>query len=346
MIVSTPQPMQCAISQHEDARVASLHSYNILDTPPEQAFDLITKLTQMALDIPTVLVSLVDRDRQWFKAKRGFEPKQTTREGSFCTHAVQQDRPFIVSDATVHPLFQDSPMVTGAPHIRFYIGIPLKMKDGAVIGTLCAIDYRPRALSTAEIDIMSDLAGMVVREIELRQMAVTDVLTGALTRRGFETEAGRELARAQRSGRAFSMIVADIDHFKSFNDRHGHACGDTVLRVIVDAIKLELRPTDSLARIGGEEFVVILPETDRDEAHSIAERVRGRIKATTVEADGQLLHVTSSFGIASYDGVAGHWSQALENADAALYQAKALGRDRCVTWIEPVAGPIAGPVAA
>lgn len=341
MIISAPQPIQCAISQREDARVASLHSYNILDTPPEQAFDLITRLTQMALDMPTVLVSLVDRDRQWFKAKRGFDAKQTSREGSFCTHAVQQDRPFIVSDATVHPLFQDSPMVTGDPHIRFYIGIPLKMKDGAIIGTLCAIDYRPRALSTPEINIMSDLAGMVVREIELRLMAVTDVLTGALTRRGFESEASREVARAQRSGRAFSLIVADIDHFKSFNDRYGHACGDTVLKVIVDGIKQELRPTDSVARMGGEEFVVILPETDLEGARSIAERIRSRINATTVEAEGQALRVTSSFGIASYDGSAEHWSQTLENADAALYQAKALGRDRCVTWIEPVAGPVA-----
>lgn len=328
--------MECQIARDEEARLAALHSYNILDTSPEPSFDLITRLAQMALNIPTVLVTMVDRDRQWFKSKQGMDVCETERKFSFCTHTVGQDAPFIVTDAAIHPVFHDNPLVVGEPHVRFYIGIPLKMRDGYKIGTLCAIDTVPRALTTAEIDILSGLGSMVIDQLELRRLAMTDALTGALTRRGFDIEIGRELQRSRRTRRPFSLIAVDVDHFKSVNDRYGHASGDIVLQSVVGQIKQELRATDSVARLGGEEFVIILPETSLDGAMVLAERIREKIAGSVVQRQSQSINVTASLGIASCDGAADDCSATLERADAALYLAKTRGRNRCMRWTEAV----------
>jgi diguanylate cyclase (GGDEF)-like protein len=327
--------MECLISLGEEARLAALRSCNILDTAPEPAFDLITRLAQMALNMPTVLVSLVDRDRQWFKSRQGLAASETDRSVSFCSHAIAQDAPFIVTDASNHPLFRNNPLVVGEPHVRFYIGIPLKLRDGSRVGTLCAIDLVPRALSTDEIDILSGLGQMVVDQIELRRLAMTDPLTGALSRRGFDIEIGREMMRAKRTKRQFSLIVVDVDHFKSVNDKYGHASGDIVLQSVVGQIKQELRASDCVARLGGEEFVIALPETSLDGARVLAERIREKIARNIVQRQAQSIGVTASFGIASQNGADDQWAETLERADAALYLAKRRGRNRCECWAEP-----------
>jgi diguanylate cyclase (GGDEF)-like protein len=326
--------MECLISLSEEARLAALRSCNLLDTAPEPTFDLITRLAQMALNMPIVLISLVDGDRQWFKSRQGLAASETDRSVSFCSHAIAEDEPFIVSDASIHPLFDQNPLVVGEPHVRFYIGIPLKLRDGSRIGTLCAIDCIPRALSTDEIDILSGLGRMVVDQIELRRLAMTDPLTGALTRRGFDVEIGRELHRSKRTRREFSLIVIDVDHFKAVNDRYGHASGDIVLQSVVGQIKQELRASDCIARLGGEEFVIALPETGLDGARVLAERIREKIAGSIVHRQSQSIAITASFGIASDDGLDDHWATTLERADAALYLAKTRGRNRCVCWSE------------
>jgi diguanylate cyclase (GGDEF)-like protein len=319
--------MLCAIEEGE--RLKALRRYHILDTPPEEAFDRLTRLVKMLLKTPIVLVSLIDHDRQWFKSRQGLGLTETPRSISFCTYAIEQDTALVVRDALEHPLFKDSPLVTGEPHIRFYIGVPLKTHDGYNIGTLCAMDQRPRELSAEEIDVLHDLAGMIVDEIELRQLATTDSLTGVLTRRGFEIAIKREAGRAKRYHHHLSLIAFDIDHFKSINDRHGHAAGDLVLRAVAAQIKGELRAIDFMGRLGGEEFVIALPETDITGARILAERIRDKLAQTSLQAQDISIHVTASFGIASYDESDDGWKSVLERADAAVYDAKKGGRNRC-----------------
>ena len=323
--------MKYPISCDEEARLTALESYNILDTAPEQSFDRITRLVQITLQVPTVLISLVDRDRQWFKSRQGYDATETIKSVSFCKHAIEQDEPFIVPNALEHPLFCNNPLVVGPDHIRFYIGIPLKMRGGFKIGTLCAIDRKPRHISKDQIEAMRDLAGMVVDEIELRQIAATDSLTGALTRRGFEVEMTREFSRSHRSDHELSLVAVDIDHFKSVNDRYGHAAGDVVLQSIVAQIRQELRSSDYVARLGGEEFVIALPETGIGGAQSVAERIRGKIADVLVHTHGHAIRVTASMGIASCESADETWTETLERADAALYEAKRSGRNKCVS---------------
>ncbi len=131
----------------EDARLAALHRYDVLDSQPEEAFDRITRLVKVVLEMPMVVVSLVDRDRQWFKSKQGVKAAETPRSISFCTHTIQGTKPLIVNDAHTDPRFANSPLVVGDPHIRFYVGVPLRSRDGYNVGALCSMDTKARDLS-------------------------------------------------------------------------------------------------------------------------------------------------------------------------------------------------------
>ena len=324
--------MQCPLPSNEDARLAALRTYDLLDTAPEHAFDRLTRLARMALRMPIVLVSLVDTNRQWFKSRQGLAVSETPRSISFCGYAIHQAEPFIVTDAALDPLFRDNPLVVGEPFVRSYIGIPLKMQSGYIIGTLCAIDTQPRVFLSEEVEVLRDLASLVVDAIELRQIATTDSLTGALTRRGFDMEMSRELARAKRFQNDISLIAIDIDHFKSVNDRYGHAVGDDVLRSLVATVKSEIRDTDIVARMGGEEFVVALPETDLAGARNFAERIRERIAGAQTSVRDHHIRVTASLGVATCDASDTSWETALGKADHALYRAKRSGRNMCLCY--------------
>ena len=163
---------QAALPSDEIERLALLHALDLLDTPAEPAFDLITRLVALTLQVPIALVSLVDKDRQWFKSRVGVDMDETSREFSFCAHAILQPTPFIVEDACSDARFRDNPLVTGAPHIRFYAGVPVVTSAGRAIGTLCAIDSRPRTLTQSQIDTLVSLASLVSKEIQQREAAL------------------------------------------------------------------------------------------------------------------------------------------------------------------------------
>lgn len=156
------------IPANEDERLAKLASYGILDTPPEEPFDRIVRIVAETIGVPVALVTLVDRDRQWMKSRRGLDAAETPRDVAFCAHAILSDELMVVEDATRDPRFADNPLVTGGPAIRFYAGAPLHTPDGFNLGTLCAIDRQPRALSASHRGLLGDLAGLVVDEMELR----------------------------------------------------------------------------------------------------------------------------------------------------------------------------------
>lgn len=153
---------------HKEERQAALRRYHILDTAPEKNFDRITSLVADLCDVSSALISLIDSERQWFKSCFNFNARETDVGVSFCVHAVHQGELLIVEDATQHPDFKDNPLVTGPPHIRFYAGAPLTTPDGVHIGSLCIIDYEPRAFDAAQREILERLADLVVSEFELR----------------------------------------------------------------------------------------------------------------------------------------------------------------------------------
>lgn len=312
----------------ESARIAALQRLDVLDTAIEEPFEKIVTLVRTVLAVPIATVTLVDRDRQWFKAKRGLEADQTPRSVSFCTHTIQQRDPLIVENADLDPRFAGTLLVAGPPHIKSYAGIPLRTPEGYNIGSLCAMDTRPRRFSPADIAILANFANIVCDELELRMIAQVDHLTGALTRRGFVEQAEREIARARRYGRPSTLVMLDLDHFKRVNDTHGHAAGDWVLQQLANAVGGALRPCDVLGRLGGEEFAILLPETAGDEAVAAIERLRHVIAEKPIALDdAATLHVTASFGAATLAPDVTSFPAWLKQADTMLYAAKAAGRN-------------------
>ena len=158
--------------QSESRRLAALHHLQLLDTPPEPAFDRVTQLAQSLFDVPIALISLLDEDRQWFKAKCGLDVPGTPREQAFCNYTILHDSVFVVPDAKADRAFSTNPLVTGAPFIRFYAGAPLTVAPEARVGSLCIIDRKPRTFGEDEARLLSRLAQIVADEIWLRSIAI------------------------------------------------------------------------------------------------------------------------------------------------------------------------------
>jgi len=186
------------------------------------------------------------------------------------------------------------------------------------------------------VAIERDVTEQKELEHKLETLSRTDPLTGLLNRRSLEEYLGKEYSRFTRHDVKFSLLLLDIDHFKSINDQYGHGTGDRVLKLLADSCTSNLRKHDIMARYGGEEFCVILPYTNGEKAAVLAEKLRTGIAARTVKTDGQEIRVTASIGVSEVQASDKSPGEILERADGALYEAKQSGRDRvCVALASP-----------
>lgn len=336
----------------EAERQQSLESLNLLDTAIEERFERVTRLASRLIGTPIAAISLIDGDRQWFKSVQGLNSSETSRDVSFCAHAILDGQPLVVEDATKDERFHDNPLVSGDPSIRFYAGMPVHAPDGARIGALCVIDREPRQLTPSQLEDLKDLAAMVEVEIRSKQLAVAhirmneeltqarravlvDPLTRLWNRAGGDEFLKRQHQLAAQRGEKFCIGMVDIDHFKKINDTHGHAVGDEVLREVARRILRSIREEDFACRVGGEEFLLVVADPLATEALQIAQRIREVVRATPVEAQGRSVPVTLSIGLAYFDPAALVTTElVIERADESLYRAKESGRDRIVSYFE------------
>lgn len=154
-----------SIPDNEEERLRVLKDLLVLDTSPEERFDRIARFARSEFDTAIALVTLVDRDRQWFKSNLGLDVPETPRDISFCGHAILEREVLVVPDAKQDERFHDNPLVTGEPNIRFYAGAVLRLPDGAALGTLCVIDAKPRPWNPLDTSILCALRDMVVEEL-------------------------------------------------------------------------------------------------------------------------------------------------------------------------------------
>lgn len=336
-------------AHEEEARLAALHRLQILDGPREERFDRITRLASRALDMPIAAISIVDRDRVWFKSIHGIPVTELPRPSTFCDTAVDVEGPLVVEDAAADPRFSALPVVSGEPHLRFYASHPLFAPDGSRLGGLCVFDSRPRKLDDTQLEMLGDLARIVETELQVgllaqarsalasdldsaRRQVHVDSLTRTWNRAGILEILQREHARARRSKSLVGVAMVDLDNFKHVNDTYGHLIGDRVLRTAAERMVEAVRPYDAVGRYGGEEFLIVLTERDPARVAAIAERVRSNIARRPVSIERRAIPISVSVGVACSDGQGGQQDLRglLQRADEALYRAKRGGRNQVV----------------
>ncbi|WP_191083738.1 sensor domain-containing diguanylate cyclase [Roseococcus microcysteis] len=317
-----------AIPPHEAQRLAALRAYGMLDGACDSVLDDVVQLAARLTSMPMALVTLIDSDRQVLLARKGVDMSETPRDVSFCAHAIlTPDQPMIVSDMSRDPRAADNPYVTGPPHLRAYLGIPLVNSEGYALGALCVLDEVVREHDANMVATMQSLARTVVTTLELRRvmrqvhnLALTDALTGLANRPALMDALGRAIG----PGAGFSVLCLDLDGFKGLNDSQGHAVGDLALTEVAQELRLACGTGDVAARLGGDEFALLLAS---GEAEPMAERVRTGI-ARRMAAQGWA--VTASIGGVTFHAPPEDAASALAMADALLYEAKRGGRNRAV----------------
>ena len=322
---------------HAEARIEALRRTQLLDTPPEAAFDRLTSLVCTLLKAPVSLVSLIDSDRQFFKSASGLaEPWASLREapltGAFCKEVVDSEVSLSVNDAAAPAWLQFS-VAAEALNIRAYLGVPLFTPEGQPIGTLCAVDDQPRSWSPHDLCVLGELADIAMSEIATRRyrlerdaaeralhhLAYHDALTG-LPNRAFLSP---YLTRAAEQGRALAVLFLDLDDFKLLNDSLGHAFGDRVLQHVAGRLQRAVQTNDVVARLGGDEFVVVL-ESPPHLLGAVAERLLGALGAPFSLA-GRAVKLAASVGVATLrSGESAE--EVLRRADLAMYRSKRSGK--------------------
>ena len=320
------------LPRNEAARLQALLSYDILDTACEHAFDDLARTAARLTGSPVALISLIDAERQWFKARQGFAPTETPRDQAFCGYAIlDPGQQLVVPDATEDARFADNPLVTRAPNIRAYAGTPLVSPQGHALGTLCVIDTVPRRFDEEQLATLRSLAQAVGTTLELRRalrraerMALTDGLTGMPNRQAFVGALEQAVARQARHGEPFALLCLDLDGFKGVNDSRGHAEGDRVLRAVGEVLTAATRREEMAARLGGDEFAVLLSAGTAMRTAEAAERIRRTI-AARMDLSGW--PVTASVGAVEFRSAPRNEAEALAAADERLYAAKRQGKN-------------------
>ncbi len=352
-IVSVPTPT------NERERLCALYGMHLLGSPSDDRLDEIVGLAADLCQAPMAALSLVDADRQWSWSHRSMPRATVARESSFCTHAILETGVTVVEDAAVDPRFADSPLVT-EEGIRFYAAAPLVSADGHPVGTICVLDHTPRTLEPWQAKLLQILARQAMAQIRLRQLVddhadvlddldlaqrnlrfleTHDPLTGVLNRRAV-TDLVDGLAAANATGAVSTAVLfVDLDHFKDVNDTHGHEAGDRVLVTVADRIHLGARGDDAVARLAGDEFVVVIPNAAPFAPESLARRLLQAI-ALPVEHQGAMIEVTASIGIARWNDDVLSADDLVRDANAAMSYAKLEGRNRSVTFEDRVADEV------
>lgn len=321
---------------NEAQRQAGVDELLRLNPELESAFDRVTHLVATQLRVPISAFTIVDRERQYFACIQGLGVQETPRDISFCGHAILQDDIFIVPNANQHKDFHDNPLVTGEPNISFYAGAPVHTPNHQIIGTLCAIDRRPRKLTRRMRRTLLDLRDIMESLIKLLSLSLLDHLTGLYNRRHFDESIGGEWHKACRLRLPIALLSIDIDYFKSYNDLYGHQAGDSCLRTIAETVATECRRSGDIPfRTGGEEFAVLLTATGGgQQATYLAQRLLQAIRALAIphlHSPSQI--VTVSIGLASAESLprdGSGFGEFIRCSDHALYAAKHQGRDRVV----------------
>jgi len=333
------------------ARLESLRRMLTLGGPSENDYQRVTRLAQHLFDAPITFVSVLDGQNQYMMSPLGMAPMAIPYHDTLCQHVVETKTRIECQDATLDERFRLAYPVVHAPHIRFYVGQPVRNAEGHVIGALCIADTVARnPLSPEQIGLLEDLAYLLEATIALRYLSFSheralifassmvregmrDALTEVFNRRGIIDMANHAYARCLHEHRSFALALVDLDHFKTINDQFGHLVGDVALKEAARRIQRGLRGGDIVGRWGGEEFLVVLPGSNpsvlQDVGNKLVQCIQGPFNEQGCEFE--LSASIGLVGMATPREVFNEMSW-LEAADQALYIAKERGRSQAVVY--------------
>jgi diguanylate cyclase (GGDEF)-like protein len=326
---------------------ASLELRDVLQSVVDQALEL-GDADGVAIFVRDPDTGVLADYRVTASASERFRTLPTPRSTGVTAEVARSGEAAFITNAQRHPLFANG----AYPELNAIASLPLLLK-GQVVGVLNVGYARPYQFEDSAIRMLkalADAAALAVHNAELheriRKQAVTDELTGLVNRRRFLESLRAEILRARRYGHPMALLMVDLDRLKQINDHYGHAGGDAMLRGVAQCMRLAVRVTDVPARLGGDEFAVLMPETKREAALAVAERIRASVEEFRAQVDGVEISSTVSIGLISREaGYLQDLPSFIHMADEALYKSKTSGRNTITAWDVP-APPLASAIDA
>jgi diguanylate cyclase (GGDEF)-like protein len=328
---SDATPMIAAsIPIDEARRLFALRRLRILDTPPEPAFDHITRLAQQIYDVPMALISLIDSDRQWFKSRVGVDVTETPRDAAFCAYTIQGDAGFIVTNAATDLRFQDNPLVTGSPHIRAYGGVPLHAPNGERIGALCVADTREREFTDADMKPLRALAelaeSLLQRSDDLLRLAYYDACTGLPNRQLLTEKIALLISHANALGIQIAVHAIGLDDAHAITRGLGHEAGKFYLKTVAKRISTLVASRGTVGHDGDHEMLVIQPLQDHSCVDQLTRELLASIAEPVTTGRDEIVGI-ASIGTAIYPRHGNDATTLLHCAGIALASARNAGRN-------------------
>jgi EAL domain-containing protein (putative c-di-GMP-specific phosphodiesterase class I)/GAF domain-containing protein len=311
--------LNAPIPANDRARLQELRSYGILDSGDEQEFDDISYLVRDIADTPIGIISLVDENRQWFKSCIGLEARETPRNISFCGHTILQRTPLIIEDTLLDERFRDNPLVVEAPHIRFYAGFPLISRNGMALGSLCAVDHRPRQPTAQQITALERLARLVEQLMELRresrmlqdseQARLQEGLRRQTPQRENSTAliVGKEQILSMvellinlNNQACFALLRMELKELRRIASTLGDPVADTLRHELQQRLSRLVPENTSCGELSDHEWLVLLPfESSEDRVSALAAQIIEQLQKPVTIA-GQWLGSPVAIGIALF----------------------------------------------
>ncbi len=260
-------------------REQALKALRLLDSAPEERFDRITRLAQRMFGVGAASISFLDTQREWHKSSVGLAHREVPLELSLLAHALHHDDVMVVSDTEQEERFQDHPHKLGERPLRFYAACPLTVKSGIKVGALTLAGVEPRELDADDCALLRDLARLAEQELEGKRLGNMDPLTHLSNRSGFEELAQHALNICRRFGKPATLLSFNVDGMQQINQRFGRAEGDLALTTLGRLMIQTFRASDVIARLGDDEFVVLMTDTSEDKA----QHALGRLNAALAE---------------------------------------------------------------
>lgn len=325
------------ISQNEDQRLRALEALHLLDTPAEERFDRITRITKRALDAPISYISLLGSCRQWFKSVQGLQITEIPRELSFCSHTILQQEALIVDDTLLDHRFHDNPFVVNEPRVRFYAGQPLKTPDGCNVGTICVVDQYPHKTTDDDRALLADLGRLAENELACTQLcqhqkallseihhlqneALIEPVTRMWTRCAIQEILSHQLDQSWKDASWLSVSVADI-HFPEINEPSSSI--DAMMREVANQIRSGLGSVDSSGRWSEREFLLVLPGANKESCAVISSHLQKLVSKAGIQRTYQSTPATLNVGAVSLiPGMGDTAESIIAAAENALFQAK------------------------